>query len=328
VQLPQLPNAVHERLLKLTNMTIRFLNNLTTDERRPDGAVAHKAAMPLTAFQNVKALAVCLRRKWGALGSFTTEVAFITRKLVGPDGEVRWSAPYFMRASQVGLGLSLGWLQSGHCYALLNEQAVEAFSHPRSTFNVVGGFLVDMNGSRLRPLELDSSWSDMAVSTDAHGGTMAKYFRMKAMMVDLSLNGEPPGRDSGRRAPARFLPPRLFCLLGFGGGCRSNEAACSAPLSSSPVPLNAPLRSRPVQHARRPQPRALRGRQHGGGAGGQAPLPLGVPPRAGRPGAVHQACDCKKSQTHGVAQPRRVDAGGQRVRAGRAVAAAAHKPRH
>ena len=68
--MPQLPAAVHETLLQWMGQTIVFLNNLTTDMPQPDNTV-HKAAMPLSAFRNVKALAICLRRKWGALGSYT-----------------------------------------------------------------------------------------------------------------------------------------------------------------------------------------------------------------------------------------------------------------
>ena len=166
-----------------------FLTNLTTDVTLPDGTVL-KAAMPVSAFRNIKGLAVSIRRKWGALGTYTQEVAFITRKLDTPDGSLAWSPPFFFVGRLFGVGITLGSMRSGNAYALLNDEAFASFSHPHASFSINADFLVDMNGSKIRRITMDSTSQSACVNTDARGGMMAKYFRLSALMVDWSCSCE------------------------------------------------------------------------------------------------------------------------------------------
>ncbi len=182
--------VTHERLLRWSTRVIAFLNNLTLD---PTGQVTHtgqpkKVAMPISAFAKPKALAFVFRKAYGFLGvGVLTEIGFITKKLVHPDGSVSWSAPYFLRSRGYSVGLTIGRLQSGYCLALLNDEAVERILAPEVKFGANFRFFVDMDGAYVRPVRIDSTNETDNVLEDGHGGLIAKYFRLEAMMIDVTF---------------------------------------------------------------------------------------------------------------------------------------------
>lgn len=188
MQLPSIPDWLHEELLKWAGKIILFLNNLTSDVPHPKGGV-QKAAMPTSAFKTVKALSFVFRRKWACLVSYQQDIGFLTRKITGPDG-ITWSSPYFMIGRSFGVGFTIGSLKSGICLALMNDEAVKSYSKKKYIMTVNGQFLVDMDGARIRPTKIDSTNVDDNVIGDGNSGAMlAKYFRMEAMMIDFSVGG-------------------------------------------------------------------------------------------------------------------------------------------
>lgn len=183
---PSLSNRRHEELLRWSTKIITFLNNLTTEQPVGDQRVRN-AAMPYQAFTRAKALVFVFRKKWGFLGSFQSEIGFITKKLTDGDGNIRWSAPIFTKGKSIGIGLTIGRLQSGMCLALMNDEALASAS--KATFRVgfKGQFLLDMDGAYLRAVRLDSTSQEDNVIMDGSGGMLAKYFRMEAMILDFSV---------------------------------------------------------------------------------------------------------------------------------------------
>ena len=183
--------STHEKLLRWSTRVIAFLNNLTQD---PNGQMTvagqpKKAAMPISAFAKPKALAFVFRKSYGFLGvGVLNEVGFITKKLVHPDGRVSWSAPYFLCGRGYSVGLTLGRLQTGYCLALLNDEAVDRCLARDLKFGASLKFFVDMDGAYIRPVRIDSTNETDNVLDDGHGGLMAKYFRLEAMMVDCTFN--------------------------------------------------------------------------------------------------------------------------------------------
>jgi len=111
---------------------------------------------------------------------------------------VSWSAPYFLRGRGFSIGLTLGRLQTGYCLALLNEEAVERSLKRDVKVGAQFRFFVDMDGAYIRPVRIDSTNETDNVIDDGHGGLIAKYFRLEAMMVDVTLNW------------ARILPYKKF----------------------------------------------------------------------------------------------------------------------
>jgi len=197
---PSLSNRRHEELLRWSTKIITFLNNLTTEQPVDDRRVRN-AAMPFQAFTRAKALVFVFRRKWGFLGSFQSEIGFITKKLTDEHGNIRWSAPIFTKGSSIGMGLTVGRLQSGMCLALMNDEALAGAS--KATFRVgfKGQFLIDMDGAYLRAVRLDSTSQEDNVIIDGAGGMLAKYFRMEAMIVDFSMEfiSVSQNKDANRR---------------------------------------------------------------------------------------------------------------------------------
>lgn len=191
-------NQRHERLLKWSTRIITFLNNLTMEQT--SGKNKKKAAMPYSAFARPKALAFFFRRSYGfLLAGMQSEIGFITKKIVDQEtGEVRWSAPYFMKGHGVSVGFTLGKLQSGLCLALMNDEALDNSLQSNIKFGAKFRFLVDMDGAYIRPVMLDSTAMEDNVIEDGHGGLIAKYFRMQAMMVDVTL-------DWARIVPFKYL---------------------------------------------------------------------------------------------------------------------------
>eukprot|EP00890_Picochlorum_soloecismus_P001824 jgi/Picsp_1/2642/NSC_00872-R1_actin cortical patch component lsb4 len=183
---PSLSNRRHEELLRWSTKIITFLNNLTTEQPVGDQRVKN-AAMPYQAFTRAKALVFVFRKKWGFLGSYQSEVGFITKKLTAEDGTIRWSAPIFTKGNSVGLGLTIGRLQTGMCLALMNDEALVSASKATFRIGFKGQFLIDMDGAYLRAVRLDSTSQEDNVIIDGAGGMLAKYFRMEAMIVDFSM---------------------------------------------------------------------------------------------------------------------------------------------
>lgn len=187
---PKVSRAAHERLLRWSTRVITFLNNLTLD---PTGQVTltgqpKQAAMPISAFAKPKALAFVFRKSYGFLGvGVLTEIGFITKKLVHPDGSMSWSAPYFLRSRGYSVGLTIGRLQSGYCLALLNDEAVDRILASEVKFGANFRFFVDMDGAYVRPVRIDSTNETDNVIEDGHGGMIAKYFRLDAMMIDVTF---------------------------------------------------------------------------------------------------------------------------------------------
>lgn len=116
-------------------------------------------------------------------------MGFITRKLVAKDGSISWSAPLFTKGISLSLGITLGYLNCDICLALMNDDAIHAALGASFGCGITGDFLVDMNGAKLRKVQLDSTWTPDNVVTDRHGGMFAKYFRLTAMMIDASIKG-------------------------------------------------------------------------------------------------------------------------------------------
>lgn len=143
-------------------------------------------------FSTLKGIAIKYKSKYGALLTRTTERGFVIRKLTGPGGEIRWSAPVFLQGSAMGAGLSGGYRKSRTCIALANDQAVQSALRSQSEFGPCVHFLLDMNGTRIKRAHFDSSdqASQTAVSQDRHGGMTAKYYQVDAAMVDISVEGE------------------------------------------------------------------------------------------------------------------------------------------
>lgn len=181
----------HEKLLRWSTRVIAFLNNLTQD---PSGQMGQsgqprKVAMPISAFAKPKALAFVFRKSYGiGIGGVLNEVGFITRKLVHPDGHISWSPPYFLTGRGYSVGLSIGRLTTGYCLALLNEEAVQRCLTRKVKFGAQFRFFVDMDGAYVRPVRIDSTNETDNVIDDGQGGLIAKYFRLEAMMVDLTFN--------------------------------------------------------------------------------------------------------------------------------------------
>lgn len=184
---PPLPDWIHQRLLDRAGRTITFLTNLTTEVPLPGNRVK-KAAMPMSAFRGAKALAFVFRTKYGFLGSYQQEVAFVTRKIVAANGALTWSAPLFLRSHSVGLGVTLGYFRGGFCTAILDDKALEYCLTNRYIPTARGTFLIDMNGAKVRGVTLDSAALDNNVTSSAVQGTRANYFRAEAMLMDFSLN--------------------------------------------------------------------------------------------------------------------------------------------
>lgn len=69
----------------------------------------------------------------------------------------------------------------------MNEEAIQNLLSSRIKPKFGAEFLVDMNGAAIRKTHIDSSWSDDNVVSDGRGGLLAKYFRLEAMLVDLSI---------------------------------------------------------------------------------------------------------------------------------------------
>lgn len=182
-----MPDWLHKKLLDRAGRSITFLTNLTTEVPLPGNKVK-KAAMPLSAFRGAKALAFVFRTKYGFLGSYQKEVAFVTRKIVHPNGTVSWSAPLFLRSHSLGLGVTLGYFRGGFCTAILDDTALKFCLNNRLITTARGTFLIDMNGARVRGVSLDSASLDNNVSSSAVQGTRANYFRAEAMLMDFSLN--------------------------------------------------------------------------------------------------------------------------------------------
>lgn len=181
-------NQSHEQLLRWSTKIITFLNNLTMEQT--SGKTKRKAAMPYSAFAKPKALAFFFRRSYGfLLAGAQNEIGFITRKITDKDtGVIRWSAPYFMKGHGLSIGFTLGKLQSGLCLALMNDQALEHSLQSNIKFGSKCRFLIDMDGAYIRPVMLDSTAMEDNVIEDGHGGLMAKYFRLHAMMADITLD--------------------------------------------------------------------------------------------------------------------------------------------
>ena len=196
-------NYRHERLLKWSTKVITFLNNLTMEQKV--GKVTQKAAMPHSAFARPTALAFIFRRKYGFVGvSMQTDIGFITKKIVNEaTGEISWSAPFFIKGRGFGVGLTVGKLQSGLCLALMNEPALDHSLQKEIKFGAQVQFLVDMDGAYLRSVRLDSTGMADNVIEDGHGGLIAKYFRMEAMLVDFSL-------EWTRSKPNKFLNSLIY----------------------------------------------------------------------------------------------------------------------
>jgi len=181
-----LPDALHEKLMQSASQTIKFLNNLTS-QQPVRGNIVRNAAMPLSAFKSVKALCFSFRRKWAFLGSYQIEKGFVTTKIVSNDGSIRWSAPLFVSGRLFGFGLAIGRQKSGYCLALLNDIALQNIIRSRKIFGLKGDFLVDMDGAYIRSTHMDSTAQDDVVICDSNGGMMARYFRMDALMIHYGL---------------------------------------------------------------------------------------------------------------------------------------------
>ncbi len=196
-------NQSHELLLRWSTKIITFLNNLTMEQTT--GKTKKKAAMPYSAFAKPKALAFFFRKSYGfLLAGGQSEIGFITKKIVDQEtGQTRWSAPYFMKGHGVSLGFTLGKLQSGLCLALMNDEALEHSLQSNIKFGSKFRFLIDMDGAYIRPVMLDSTALEDNVIQDGHGGLIAKYFRMHAMMADITL-------DWARVVPHTFLNKSVY----------------------------------------------------------------------------------------------------------------------
>lgn len=181
-----IPESMHQALLKHAGKMITFVSNLTSERMLPDGTVV-KPAMPLSAFLGARALVFLFRRKIGLLGSYEWEFGFITQKIVGLDGSISWSPPYFIHGRTFGLGLTVGHFTIGLCIALLDEAAVHHALSPRTFVTAKGLFLVDMDGARVRGTKFDSTSQEDNV-TYSKAGTSASYYRADAMLIELSLN--------------------------------------------------------------------------------------------------------------------------------------------
>lgn len=179
-------NKVHEDLMQWSRRIITFLNNLAPEELG-SGVVQERAAMPHQAFYRAKALEFVFRKKFGVLLSYQTEYGFLTRKIVHEDGSISWSAPIFTKGRSLGVGFTIGRQSSGMCLALMNDEAVHNALKARGRVAFKGQFLIDMDGTYIRPIRLDSRCQADNVIVDADGGMLAKYFRMEALMIDFSL---------------------------------------------------------------------------------------------------------------------------------------------
>jgi hypothetical protein len=121
-------------------------------------------------------------------------------------------------------------MRQASCFALMNEEAVRAFSagvRPRLGANA--RFLVNMDGARPRAVRLDSTALADNVVSDARGGLTATYFRLEAFLVDFSL------RVAGFR-PAAAINAEVY------GAGHSAEAVLAGRLP-------APAEFRPVMAA-------------------------------------------------------------------------------
>lgn len=210
-QASTITNQSHEQLLRWSTKIITFLNNLTMEQT--SGNSKKKAAMPYSAFAKPKALAFFFRKSYGfLLVGGQSEIGFITRKIVNQEtGQIRWSAPYFMKGHGVSIGFTLGKLQSGLCLALMNDQALDHSLQSNIKFGSKFRFLIDMDGAYIRPVMLDSTAMEDNVIEDGHGGLIAKYFRMQAMMADMTLDW------------SRVVPHKFFNKSVYGSGLTGEE---------------------------------------------------------------------------------------------------------
>ena len=168
--------------------TFTFLNNLTSEHTDASGEV-RKAAMPLTAFRGAKGFMIIHRRRYGLLlGSYQLDDGFLTVKRLTADGKETLSPPLFYRRRVFGIGPALGYLRGGTCLALLNDEAVQSQIKSDTSLQIKGRFLVDMNGSHIREIQLDSNLMEENVIQDSHGGMVAQYFRLKALLAEITIN--------------------------------------------------------------------------------------------------------------------------------------------
>uniref|UniRef100_A0A1D1ZPZ5 Ysc84 actin-binding domain-containing protein n=1 Tax=Auxenochlorella protothecoides TaxID=3075 RepID=A0A1D1ZPZ5_AUXPR len=187
--LNDVPDWAHSKLERRANKAVLFLQQLTTIQQTGEGLKV--PTMPKSAVVSAEGIAIKYKSKYGALLTRTTERGFVIRKLTGPGGEIRWSAPVFLQGSAMGAGLSGGYRKSRTCIALANDQAVQSALRSQSEFGPCVHFLLDMNGTRIKRAHFDSSdqASQTAVSQDRHGGMTAKYYQVDAAMVDISVEG-------------------------------------------------------------------------------------------------------------------------------------------
>jgi hypothetical protein len=185
--LPEIPNWMHDALLSRAAKTISILNKLTSEEVLPGNRVK-KAAMPITAFKGAKALVFSFRRKYGFLGSSQKELGFITKKYTSSDGTIAWSPPIFLNSFAVGLGITVGYYKAGYCTAILDDTALEYSLKSHILTTLRGVFMIDMNGAKVRPVQMDSASVDDNVSGTRLSGQRANYFQADAMLLDWSIN--------------------------------------------------------------------------------------------------------------------------------------------
>lgn len=152
--------------------------------------VAHsRLKQKLVLLSFFQGIAVLTRNKYGAFFTVENEHGFLIKKISGPRGSVRWSAPVFLRGSFMGAGFTGGYTKYRTCVALANEQAVESALRGRSSFGPSVHFLLDMNGTRIRRARFDSNDVGTAYEEDKYGGKTANYYQVEAAMVDVSIHG-------------------------------------------------------------------------------------------------------------------------------------------
>ncbi|PSC75521.1 hypothetical protein C2E20_1298 [Micractinium conductrix] len=152
-------------------------------------------AMPKTAVSGAQALAFARRKKVGAILGVTKERVVLISKKALPDGGVLWSAPVFLRSTSYSLGVTAGYYKQAVCLAIMNDKGLAAVQRPTRNLGASAAFLLDMNGSRVRPLLTSSAGASSQVQTDKEGGMAARYYLMEAGMVDLSCRGGSFGLD-------------------------------------------------------------------------------------------------------------------------------------
>lgn len=183
-----MPDWVHQRLHKQAAWVVTVLEELTTATRvGPDKVKI--PAMPKSAVRHTQGLAIMKKIKRGCVLSMTQEHAFVINKVVGDDGNIRWSAPVFMRGSAYGVGLTFGYMTTWTCLALMNDKSLESATTKRGDWGFNWNFLLDMDASRIKKVSIDSAAADSQVVTDRFGGMLAKYYIVDAALLDLSMRG-------------------------------------------------------------------------------------------------------------------------------------------